>query len=130
MPEPQTVLVVDDEAAPRELAATFLKKMAYTVLQAGDGKSAVQLAKSHKGDIHLILTDVIMPGMNGSELVDAIRKIRPGIRAAFMSGYGDDLLAQKGVVLEGVILIQKPFTSDELGTWVRVALERPTKART
>ncbi len=130
MANPITVLVVDDDAAPLDLAATFLKGMGYQVLKASDGKTALQAAKAHKGDLHLVLTDVLMPGMNGPKLVEALRKSRPALRAAYMSGYGDDLLAEQGIDLEGVILVPKPFTSDELASWVRAALERPTKART
>jgi two-component system cell cycle sensor histidine kinase/response regulator CckA len=123
------VLVIDDDPAPRDLAATFLRSMGYSVLPASDGKSAIQIAKGHKGELHLVLTDVIMPGMNGPQVVEALRKTRPGLRAAYMSGYGDDLLAQQGIDLEGVILVPKPFTSEELASWVRAALERPTKTR-
>ncbi|HXX94289.1 MAG TPA: response regulator [Planctomycetota bacterium] len=129
MATPLTVLVVDDDAAPRDLAATFLRAMGYSVILAADGKSALQAAKAHKGDLHLVLTDVIMPGLNGPQVVEALRKTRPGLRAAYMSGYGDDLLAQQGIDLEGVILVPKPFTSQELASWVRAALERPTKTR-
>ena len=129
MANPLTVLVIDDDSAPRDLAATFLRAMGYSVLVAPDGKSALQAAKAHKGDLHLVLTDVIMPGMNGPQVVEALRKTRPGLRAAYMSGYGDDLLAQQGIDLQGVILVPKPFTSEELASWVRAALERPTKTR-
>ena len=129
MASPLTVLVVDDDPAPRQLAATFLKAMGYAVLQASDGKSAILAAKAHKEPLHLLLTDIIMPGMNGPQLAETLRKGRPETRVAYMSGYGDDLLAQQGIDLEGVILVPKPFPSDELGSWVRAALDRPTKTR-
>ena len=129
MATPQTVLVVDDDPAPRGLAAVFLAKLGYAVLQAADGKAALQAAKAHKGPLHLLLTDVIMPGMNGPQLAEAVRKSRPETRVAYMSGFGDDLLAQQGIDLEGVILVPKPFTSEELASWVRAALDRPTKTR-
>jgi len=124
-----TVLVVDDDPAPRGLAAAFLRDLGYSTIVAADGKSAIQAARAHKGPLHLLLTDVIMPGMNGPRLAETLKKSRPELRVAYMSGYGDDLLAQEGVVLEGTILVSKPFTSAELHAWVRAALERPTRAR-
>ena len=129
MADPLTVLIVDDDPAPRGLAAAFLRDLGYSPLVAADAKTALQAAKAHKGPIHLLLTDVIMPGLNGPQLAETLKKSRPELRVAYMSGYGDDLLAQEGVVLDGTILISKPFTSTELHTWVRAALERPTRSR-
>ena len=129
MADPQVVLVVDDDPAPRGLAAAFLRELGYSTIVASDAKTALQAAKAQKGPIHLLLTDVFMPGLNGPQLVEALKKSRPEIKVAYMSGYGDDLLSQEGVVVEGTILISKPFTSTELQTWVRAALERPTRSR-
>ena len=129
MADPQVVLLVDDDLAPSGLAVDFLRKLGYATIEASDAKTALQACKAHKGPVHLLLTDVFMPGLNGPQLAEALKKSRPEIRVAYMSGYGDDLLSQEGVVVEGTILISKPFTSTELQTWVRAALERPTRSR-
>jgi CheY-like chemotaxis protein len=109
-----TVLVVEDEAAVRKLVTRVLRGAGYEVLEAFGGAVAVQLARNHPGQIHLIVVDVVMPGMNGRETAEAIAKVRPGIPALFISGYTDEIIARHGVLEAGVQLLAKPFTSREL----------------
>lgn len=112
----ETILLVEDDASVREMIRAFLEPAGYTILSAGNGPEALALNKAQDGVIHLLLTDVIMPGMNGQEVADAVKKSRPDTRIIFMSGYTDDVIAHHGVLEEGVNFIQKPVT---LGTLAR-----------
>jgi len=109
----QTILLAEDEPAVRELVRQILRQLGYDVLEAGDGYEAVKLIEEHKTEIHLLLTDVIMPLMNGHDLVVRLEAIRPGTKVLYMSGYTDDVLAFHGISPE-IDFIHKPFSSAEL----------------
>ena len=119
----ETVLVVEDEEAVRQLAVRILKRQGYTVLDVPDGDSALVICEERKEPIHLILTDVIMPGMSGRQLVDRCSKARQDFKVLYMSGYTDNAIVQHGVLAEGVNYIQKPFTVDALARKVREVLD-------
>jgi nitrogen-specific signal transduction histidine kinase/DNA-binding NarL/FixJ family response regulator len=118
----ETILVVEDEPAVRILVQQTLQQLGYTVLDAGDGDEAIHMVERHAGEIHLVLTDVIMPLMNGRELAVRLEAIRPGIRVVFMSGYTDDVLASQGLSQPEVNFIQKPFSRSDLAEKVETVL--------
>ena len=122
-PGTETVLLVEDEANLRYLARQFLEKQGYTVIEAADGAVAMQIAVAHEGVIHLLLTDVIMPGMNGRELAQRISEIRPNVKILYMSGYTENVVGQDGTLDPGVRLLQKPFNLRDLKTTVREVLD-------
>jgi two-component system cell cycle sensor histidine kinase/response regulator CckA len=119
----ETVLVVEDEASVLELATRMLSSLGYTVLSAGAPGEAMRLAEEHTGEIHLLLTDVILPGMNGRDFAKQIRMTRPAMKCLFMSGYTADVIAHRGTLDEGAEFIGKPFAKRDLAARVRAALE-------
>jgi two-component system cell cycle sensor histidine kinase/response regulator CckA len=119
----ETVLLTEDEQAVRELAALALEKQGYRVLKAADGPEALRLASEHGGEIHLLLTDVIMPGMKGKALAERMAEICPDIRTLFMSGYADSMVARHGLLEPGVSFIEKPFSLVDLARKVREVLD-------
>jgi PAS domain S-box-containing protein len=127
-PEPscgaETVLLVEDEETILRLGKMILERYGYTVLVAPSPTEALILAKEHQGPIHMLLTDVVMPGMNGKELKERISAIIPEIRVLFMSGYTADVIAYHGVIEEDVQYLQKPFSVKTLAAKVREVLER------
>ncbi|MDQ1336216.1 MAG: Histidine kinase, partial [Thermodesulfobacteriota bacterium] len=119
----ETILVVEDEEQIRHLADRILTGYGYRVLTAGTGPEALETAKGHEGAIHLLLTDVVMPGgMSGRELADALTGLRPEMKALFMSGYTDNAIGLHGALDAGVNFLQKPFTPDALSRKVRKVL--------
>ncbi len=122
-PGTETILLVEDEANLRYLARQFLEKQGYRVLEAADGAVAIQLAVAHEAMIHLLLTDVIMPGMNGRELAQRILEIRPNIKVLYMSGYTENVIGRNGTLDAGIRLLQKPFTLRDLKSKVREVLD-------
>jgi len=122
-PGTETILLVEDETNLRYLARQFLEKQGYTVVEAADGAVAMQIAVAHSGTIHLLLTDVIMPGMNGRELAQRISEIRPNVKILYMSGYTENVVGQDGTLEPGVRLLQKPFNLRDLKTKVREVLD-------
>jgi two-component system cell cycle sensor histidine kinase/response regulator CckA len=120
----ETILLVEDEESLRRLARTILPVLGYHVLEAKDGAEGVQIAADYPGTIDLVLTDVVMPGVGGSELVRRIRAVRPDISVLYMSGYTDDAIVRHGVLEDGVSFLQKPFTSASLGDKLRGILHR------
>jgi len=122
-PGMETILVVEDEANLRYLARQFLEKQGYRVIEAADGAVAMQIAVAHEGMIHLLLTDVVMPGMNGRELAQRISEIRPNVKVLFMSGYTENVIGHNGTLDAGVRLLQKPFTLRDLRNKVREVLD-------
>jgi two-component system cell cycle sensor histidine kinase/response regulator CckA len=122
-PGTETILVVEDEANLRYLARLFLEKQGYKVIEAADGAVAVQIAVAHEGTIHLLLTDVIMPGMNGRELAQRIAEIRPNVKVLYMSGYTENVIGTNGMLDAGVRLLQKPFNLRDLKDKVREVLD-------
>ncbi len=120
----ETVLLVEDESSILKLAILMLKRLGYRVTPAHTPVEAIRLAREHVGDIDLLMTDVIMPEMNGRDLAKKILSIHPKLKCLFMSGYTADVIAHHGVLEEGVNFIQKPFTRKSLSLKVRAALDR------
>ena|GEM_PF-573886 len=118
----ETVLLVEDELAILNFSRTILEKIGYRILPARTPGEAIQMAKAHSGQIHLLISDVIMPEMNGLELSKRLREIHPKIRCLFISGYTSNVIANQGVLHEGVNFLQKPFSMQELYAKVRNAL--------
>lgn len=119
----ETVLLVEDEPAILKLASMMLERWGYTVLACNSPEQAMEVARKHGSKIHLLITDVIMPQMNGRDLAKNLMSLYPEINALFMSGYTANVIAHHGVLDSGVHFIQKPFTMEELTTKVRVALD-------
>ncbi len=120
----ETVLLVEDEDAVRNLSRRILVRQGYNVLEARHGADALELARDYKGKIHIVVTDVVMPQMNGRELVERLRTVRPATKAVFMSGYtNDDIIRRSALDPGNRRLIQKPFTADALASAVRAALD-------
>ncbi|HWR96806.1 MAG TPA: response regulator [Candidatus Methanoperedens sp.] len=119
----ETVLLVEDEVQILVLAQEILERYGYMVLAARTPGEACLMAEKHPGSIHLLLTDVVMPGMNGRELCERVAAIKPGIKVLFMSGYTADIIAHRGVIDEGVEFIQKPFSVASLAEKVRAVLD-------
>jgi PAS domain S-box-containing protein len=122
-PGTETILLVEDEANLRYLARQYLEKQGYKVIEAADGAVAVQIAVAHDAIIHLLLTDVIMPGMNGRELAQRISEIRPNVKVLYMSGYTENVIGHNGMLDTGVRLLQKPFNLRDLKAKVREVLD-------
>jgi CheY-like chemotaxis protein len=120
----ETVLLVEDEPAILKMGRAMLERLGYTVLTAGTPNEALRLAEAHPGEIHLLITDVVMPEMNGRDLAVRIRANRPGLRRLFMSGYTANVIAHQGVLDKGVQFIQKPFSIEKLAAKVREAMEQ------
>jgi PAS domain S-box-containing protein len=110
----QTVLVVEDEDALREVTRRILARRGLTVLTAPSGADAVRIATEYDGDIHLLLTDVVMPRMLGREVAEHVTEVRPGIPVLYMSGYARPVLASRGTLEDDVALLEKPFTESAL----------------
>ncbi len=121
----ETILLVEDDPAILDVAQIILERYGYNVLPANTPSDALAVAKYHPGDIHLLITDVVMPGMNGRELMEAIRTIRPKLDALFMSGYTANVIAHRGVLDEGFHFLQKPFSMKDLSEKVREVLDKP-----
>ena len=119
----ETVLLVEDEDQVRELASLALQRAGYQVIEAPHPQEAIDRLARHKGPVHLILTDVVMPGMNGRVMVEKLISRFPDARILFMSGYTDDALAPLGVAPADVAFLNKPFTPNELAERVREVLE-------
>jgi PAS domain S-box-containing protein len=110
----ETVLLVEDEAALRSMLREALEDAGYRVLEAGTPAHALAIAESHLGNIHMMLTDVVMPGMSGRELAERLKSLRSGVAVVYMSGYTDDAIGQHGLLDLGTHFLQKPFTSHQL----------------
>src|SRR5467141_1804444 len=119
----ETILLVEDAEPLRKLAEIFLKESGYHILSAGDGQQALQTARQHPGPIHLLLTDVVMPGMNGRVLGERLAPSQPGMKVLYMSGYADSFIAGHGVLESGTHLLHKPFTQETLTRKVRELLD-------
>jgi DNA-binding NtrC family response regulator len=119
----ETVLLVEDDQQVRNLSAIILKRYGYRVLVAAAGREALSMIADHQGVLDLLLTDVIMPDMNGKELYEKVSSLYPGVRVLYTSGYTDDVIAHHGVIDEGVNFIEKPFTGKALAAKVREVLE-------
>jgi len=122
-PGSETVLVVEDEPAVLTLSRRALESQGYVVLAASDADAALRVVERHGGMIHLLLTDVVMPGLSGRELADRLSAQRPGIRVLYMSGYPGDAVVQHGTLPLGSAFLQKPFSPDGLARKVRDVLD-------
>ncbi len=122
-PAKETILVVEDEEIVRTLVTAGLRKFGYTILPATGGADALAIAERHAGPIDLLLTDVVMPGMNGMDLADRLLAARPGIKVFFISGYSEEGIGKFGVMGEGAAFLQKPITPDQLARKVREHLD-------
>ncbi|MGO9414985.1 MAG: PAS domain S-box protein [Syntrophobacteraceae bacterium] len=120
----ETILLVEDDESILDLSKTILENLGYTVLASRTPGHAVRLVEDHPGDIHLLMTDMVMPEMNGLELAEKLSAIRPGIKCLYMSGYTADVIAHRGILDEGVNFIQKPFGANDLAASVRQVLDR------
>lgn len=119
----ETILLVEDEDSVRDLAQRMLQSRGYKVLAAQHGGDALQIASAAGRQIDLVVTDVVMPGMSGRELVDALLAQTPGVRVLYMSGYTDDDFVRRGLLASNVAFLQKPFTGKSLGRRVRSVLD-------
>jgi CheY-like chemotaxis protein len=119
----ETILLVEDDESLRELAREILEEQGYAVLKARTGKMALELAEEHAGPIHLVMTDLVMPGMSGRELAERVTKRRLESRVLFMSGYTDDALERQGILEGNSAFVGKPFTLDGLLRKVRDVLD-------
>jgi CheY-like chemotaxis protein len=119
----ETILLVEDETVVRHLVAEILENNGYTVMQAGDGPSALELLRRHSGKLDLLVTDVVMPGMSGPEVAQAVTSMRPGTQVLYTSGYTDSAIGHHGVLEPGIAFLQKPFSADDLTRKVRTLLD-------
>jgi signal transduction histidine kinase len=119
----ETILLVEDETGVRGLAEQVLADYGYRVLAASRGEEALRLAAQSDGPLHLLLTDVVMPGMSGRELAERLHPSKPGLKVLYMSGYTDEAIVRHGVLEEGVEFLQKPFTPQALARKVRQVLD-------
>ena len=120
----ETVLVVEDESSILDLCKIMLEQQGYEVLAAATPTEAIELAGGHSGEIHLLITDMVMPGMNGRDLAKRFLSIYPDMKCLFMSGYTPNMIAHQGILDEGVYFIQKPFSKNDLTTRVREILDQ------
>jgi len=123
-----TILLVEDEPALRKLAAESLKRLGYEVLQAGNGVEALAVAEAHKREIHVLVTDVVMPQMGGPELAEELRRKRTGVAVIFMSGYSEAAALQNGKLGADAVLLSKPFSNEQLARKIHEMRKPSTKA--
>jgi PAS domain S-box-containing protein len=121
----ETVLLVEDEPSFRALARELLEMLGYTVLESEDVSHALRIAEGHAGTIHLLITDVVMPRMNGRTLAKAVQGFRPDIKVLYMSGYTDNVIIHEGILDPGTPFLQKSFTPSKLARKVREVLDPP-----
>jgi PAS domain S-box-containing protein len=124
-----TILLVEDESSVRNLSRQYLESQGYTVLEAADGAAAIQVCNSHPGPIHLLLTDLIMPGINGRELAHRICAMRPETRVLYMSGYAENALAHNHMPEKRIAHLQKPFSLSTLSAKVREKVFSASRAQ-
>lgn len=117
-----TVLVVDDERSVRQLVVNVLRRQGYKVLVAADGSRAIEIARADDAKVDLLLTDVVLPGINGKELAQVLQASNSELQVVYMSGYEEDELAGKGIAV-GAAYITKPFTAEVLTLMVEGALD-------
>jgi len=119
----ETILLVEDTNGLRRLARKILERCGYTILEAPNGDEALQICERHQGAIHLLLTDVVMPGMSGRALADRLVLLHPAMKVLYTSGYTDDAIVQRGVLTTGTAFLQKPYAPDALARKVRDVLD-------
>jgi CheY-like chemotaxis protein len=121
----ETILVVEDQDSVRFFVTTALRQHGYGVLESSSGDEAITLAGCHPGPLDMLLTDVVLPGMNGKELSERLKQFRPDLKVLFISGYTADVIAEHGVLERGVAFLHKPFSPEELASKVREVLAEP-----
>jgi PAS domain S-box-containing protein len=124
----ETILLVEDEEGVREVAREFLESMGYQVLETKSPTDAMRLAQVHPKEIHLLLTDVVMPEMGGRDLAERLQRVRPRMKVLYMSGYTDDAIVHHGVLDPGTPFLQKPFARGALERKVREVLQTPPRS--
>jgi len=120
----ETILVVEDEEKVRQLTVQILTQNGYTVLEASHGDEASHICEQHKGPIHLMVMDVVMPGINGRELAKSLEPHHPEMKVLYMSGYTDNAIVHHGILEKGLSFLQKPFTLEGLLRKVREVLDK------
>lgn len=120
----ETILLVEDEAIILEMTATMLERLGYTVLQTNNPREAINIAKEYNGEIQLLITDVIMPEINGADLAEQLTSHCPGLKTLFMSGYTADVIHHNGILDEKIPFLQKPFQLHKLASKIRETLDR------
>jgi two-component system, cell cycle sensor histidine kinase and response regulator CckA len=118
----ETILLVEDEEPLRKLCTEFLEQLGYRMLTASNAKEAVALVEGYSGKIDLLITDVVMPGLPGPELAEALLALRPDLKVIFISGYAAGSLAPDGILKPGTVLVNKPFTIRALTAKLREVL--------
>jgi CheY-like chemotaxis protein len=118
----ETVLLAEDSESLRELDHELLEALGYTVLEAAHGAETLDIAEQYRKPIHLLLTDVVMPGMSGRELAERLAIMRPEVKVLYMSGYTDNVIVQHGILKPGTAFLQKPFTREDLAKKLREVL--------
>ncbi|HVH88154.1 MAG TPA: response regulator, partial [Terriglobales bacterium] len=124
----ETILLAEDAESLRELNLELLEALGYTVLEAAHGVEALDKAAEYHGSIHLLLTDVVMPGMSGKELAERLAISRPEVKVIYMSGYTDHTVIQHGILKPGTAFLQKPFTRETLARKLREVLGTPASS--
>lgn len=123
----ETILLVEDEDSVRRLLKHVLVSRGYNVLEAGNGPEALEVKRKHPGQVHLLLTDMVMPGMSGRELAQHIREHQPDMKVLYISGYTDDMLLRAGALGPGMSFLQKPLKPDILASKLREILDKPSR---
>lgn len=121
-PTTETILVAEDQSHVRQCVKTMLTNLGYHMLEAEDGQTALTVASHHDAPIHLLLTDIVMPGINGHQLFEQLAAIRPGLKVLYMSGYPSEVITKQGILTHGVNFISKPFSMGELSRKIKQAL--------
>jgi PAS domain S-box-containing protein len=121
----ETLLLVEDEEGVRALTRHVLRACGYTVVEAGDGREALRVARQHPGPVHLLISDVVMPHLGGRQVAEAVRAVHPEAKVLFLSGYTDDAVVRHGVLEAHTNFLQKPFTPASLALKVREVLDEP-----
>jgi two-component system, cell cycle sensor histidine kinase and response regulator CckA len=119
----KTILVVEDEPSVLKMVTTMLERLGYVVLAANNASEAIYLVKKSERDIDLVLTDVIMPDINGRRLAEILKAIKPKMKFIFMSGYTADIMVDQDFLDESVCFIQKPFTKKRLAEKIQESLD-------
>jgi CheY-like chemotaxis protein len=123
----EAILIVEDDEDVRKFAARVLERQGYTVLVASEGSDALPLCGEYKKPIHMVLCDVVMPGLGGRELTDHLISLHPEMKVLYMSGYTENAIVHHGILIEGMNYIQKPFAVDGLVRKVREVLDKGSK---